>query len=287
MAKAQGNLSAGIMAAVRKRRPTVVNRNAAVDRGDIVIASYNIHKCVGTDGRFDPSRIAQVIAEIGADIVALQEADQRFGERAGLLDLEHLRREAHLVSVPISPFTEKGHGWHGNVLLIREGAVSHVRQLKLPGVEPRGALVVDLDLKAGPLRVIAAHLGLLRHSRARQAEMLLKASADGAGRPTLLIGDLNEWRMGKRSSLSFLSPMFDPSHAAVASFPSRFPLLPLDRVLGNPHHLVTSVEVHDSPLARVASDHLPVKASIDLKAAQKDDADGDEARLADAGQGKR
>lgn len=269
MAKTQGSFSAGIMAAIRKRRPTVVNRDAAVSRGDIVIASYNIHKCVGTDGRFDPSRIAQVIGEIGADIVALQEADQRFGERAGLLDLEHLRREAHLVSVPISPFSEKGHGWHGNVLLLREGAVSDVRQLNLPGVEPRGALVVDLDLKVGPLRIIAAHLGLLRHSRARQAETILRIAADGAGRPTLLIGDLNEWRMGKRSSLTFLSPIFDPTHATVASFPSRFPLFPLDRVLGNPHHLVTSVAVHDTPLARVASDHLPVKASIDLKAALK------------------
>jgi endonuclease/exonuclease/phosphatase family metal-dependent hydrolase len=259
----------------------VVNRDAAVSRGDVVIASYNIHKCVGTDGRFDPGRIAQVIGEIGADIVALQEADQRFGERAGLLDLEHLRREAHLVSVPISPFSEKGHGWHGNVLLLREGAVSDVRQLKLPGVEPRGALVVDLDLKVGPLRVIAAHLGLLRHSRARQAETILRVAADGVGRPTLLIGDLNEWRMGKRSSLTFLSPIFDPSHATVASFPSRFPLFPLDRVLGNPHHLVTSVSVHDTPLARVASDHLPVKASIDLKAALKEGGTDDRSGLID------
>ncbi|MCG5484995.1 MAG: EEP domain-containing protein, partial [Sinorhizobium meliloti] len=64
-----------------------------------------------------------------------------------------------------------------------------------------------------------------------------------------------------------------------------FPLLPLDRVLGNPHHLVTSVAVHDTPLARVASDHLPVKASIDLKVVQKDGPEGEEARLADAGQG--
>lgn len=278
MAKAQVTLSAGIIAAIRKRRPTIVNRDAAVSRGDIVIASYNIHKCVGTDGRFDPGRTAQVITEIGADILALQEADQRFGERVGLLDLEHLRREAHLVSVPISPFSEKGHGWHGNVLLLREGAVSNVRQLKLPGVEPRGALVVDLDLQVGPLRVIAAHLGLLRHSRARQAETIMQVAADGGARPTLLIGDLNEWRMGKRSSLRFLSPLFDPSHATVASFPSRFPLFPLDRVLGNPHQLVTSVAVHDTPLARVASDHLPVKASIDLKAAMKDE-DGRHAGL--------
>jgi endonuclease/exonuclease/phosphatase family metal-dependent hydrolase len=121
----------------------------------------------------------------------------------------------------------------------------------------------------------------LRHSRARQAETILRVAADGVGRPTLLIGDLNEWRMGKRSSLTFLSPIFDPSHATVASFPSRFPLFPLDRVLGNPHHLVTSVSVHDTPLARVASDHLPVKASIDLKAALKEGGTDDRSGLID------
>ena len=84
--------------------------------------------------------------------------------------------------------------------------------------------------------------------------------------PTILIGDLNEWRVGRRSSLSPLSPVFDPASGAVPSFPSRFPVLALDRALGHPHDLVTSVEVHDSPLARVASDHLPIKAHIDLKA---------------------
>ena len=83
--------------------------------------------------------------------------------------------------------------------------------------------------------------------------------------PTLLVGDLNEWRGGRRSSLSRLQPTFDPASGAVPSFPSRFPVLALDRALGHPHDLVTSVEVHDTPLARVASDHLPIKAHIDLK----------------------
>ena len=200
-------------------------RDPAGDRGDTVIASYNIHKCVGTDNRFDPGRITDVISEIGADIIALQEADQRFGERAGLLDLERLHRDCHLIAVPIAAFSAKGHGWHGNVLLLREGAVAKVHQLKLPGVEPRGALVVDLDLKAGPLRIIAAHFGLLRHSRARQAAAIIAAISEAEERPTLLIGDLNEWRMGRRSALSSLSPIFDHAATAVPSFPSRFPLL--------------------------------------------------------------
>ncbi len=141
-----------------------------------------MHKCVGVDRRFDPERTASVIAEIDADIIAIQEADKRFGERSGLLNLDVLERDCGLVPVPITALSSTGHGWHGNMIMIRKGAVGGVRQLRLPGVEPRGALVVTLD-----------------------------------------------------------------------------------RALGHPHDLVTSVEVHDTPLARIASDHLPIKAHIDLK----------------------
>ncbi|SPU59063.1 endonuclease/exonuclease/phosphatase family protein [Brucella melitensis] len=114
----------------------------------------------------------------------------------------------------------KGHGWHGNVLLLREGVVRNVQQLKLPGVEPRGALVADLQFPAGPLRVIAAHLGLLKRSREQQAETILSALQEADTLPTLLIGDLNEWRIGKRSSLSALMPTFNHVATAVPSFPS-------------------------------------------------------------------
>ncbi len=229
-----------------------------------LIASYNIHKCVGVDQRFDPERIARVIAEIQADVIALQEADQRFGERLGLLDLLHLERTCGLVPVKV---TTKGHGWHGNVLLHRQGTVRDVHQIRLPGVEPRGALVVDLDLPSGPLRIIAAHLGLLRRSRAQQAEAILSAIDSSGTRPTLLMGDLNEWRLGHRSSLLRLDPSFGPLTPALPSFPSRFPMFALDRILANPAELIASIEVHDSQLARAASDHLPIKARVDLQAA--------------------
>ena len=50
------------------------------------VASYNIHKCRGLDGVTRPDRIVEVIRELGADVVALQEVDRRFGRRGGLLD---------------------------------------------------------------------------------------------------------------------------------------------------------------------------------------------------------
>ena len=90
--------------------------------GSAVFASYNIHKCVGSDRRFDPDRVQAVIGEIGADVIALQEADRRFGDRAGLLDLAALRARAGLVPVPVTN-GHRGHGWHGNLVLVREGAV--------------------------------------------------------------------------------------------------------------------------------------------------------------------
>lgn len=233
------------------------------DEAALLIASYNVHKCVGTDNRFDPARIAAVIAEINPDIMALQEACQRFGRRSGLLDLPRLRAECGLVAA------NGGHtgdpGWHGNLLLVREGIVGDLHQIRLPGVEPRGALVVDLDLEAGPLRIVAAHFGLLRRSREQQAEAILKAVGTRPERPTLLLGDFNEWRLGPRSSLLSFGPTFGPLAAALPSFPSRLPILALDRILANPHELISGVEVHNTPLARTASDHLPVKAVIDLR----------------------
>ncbi|MFQ0815926.1 diguanylate cyclase [Brucella anthropi] len=266
--KEPNRISKSILTAIRNR-PGYRPLNANITGGDIVIASYNVHKCIGIDKQFNPQRTAEVISEIDADVIALQEADRRFGERSGLLDLGLLERRHGLVPVPITATMPKGHGWHGNVLLFREGVVRNVQQLTLPGVEPRGALVADLQFPAGPLRIIAAHLGLLKRSREQQAESILGALQEADTLPTLLIGDLNEWRVGKRSSLAALMPTFNHVATAVPSFPSRFPVFALDRVLGAPHNLVTSVEVHNTPLARLASDHLPIKAHLDLRTAME------------------
>ncbi|MBU8536753.1 endonuclease/exonuclease/phosphatase family protein [Roseomonas tokyonensis] len=235
--------------------------------GELRVASYNIHKCVGTDRRFDPARTAAVIAELGADLVALQEADRRFGRRVGLMDAAALERETGLALLPVSDLPD-GHGWHGNAILVRPGTPARFRRLALPGAEPRGALVAELDLPCGRLRVVAAHLGLLRRCRARQAAAILEALADQPeGQepiPTLLMGDLNEWRPGARSSLRAFEPFFGPVAPGPASFPTRLPVLALDRILGWPRGIVTEVAAHDSALARVASDHLPLTASIRL-----------------------
>jgi len=233
------------------------------DEFDALIASWNIHKCIGLDGIFDPGRTLAVISELGADLLALQEVDKRFGKRGGLLDLRALRDNCGLVPIPLTP-TGTGHGWHGNLVLCREGLVRSARQMALPGMEARGALIVDLEMASGPLRLVAAHLGLLRHSRARQVQAILGAIATEPEMPTLLAGDLNEWRLGPRSSLLGLAHAFSVSAPPMPTFPADYPVLALDRLMANQHGLLARAAVHHSPLARLASDHLPLKAWVRL-----------------------
>ena len=228
---------------------------------DLSVASYNIHKGVGTDRRRDLGRTAAVIAEIGADILALQEADTRFGTRKGLLDLDQIRRDLGLIAVPLQD-VGAAHGWHGNLLLVRGGLVQEVHQVILPGLEPRGALVTDLVIGGQPLRIVNAHLGLLPASRIAQARALIDKVTAMEGRPTLLLGDLNEWRDGS-GAFQALGKHFTIAPAR-ASFPSRYPLLALDRMMLSPHGDLLDVAAHDTPLARRASDHLPIKARLRL-----------------------
>jgi endonuclease/exonuclease/phosphatase family metal-dependent hydrolase len=254
-----------LIAEFREGRRRTAAPRPAPEAGELLIASWNLHKCVGTDGRFDPHRSVSVIAELGADIVALQEADRRFGRRIGLLDTKLLERQTGLVPLPISDLQD-GLGWHGNAILVRPGTRARLRRLALPGAEPRGAVVADLDLRHGPLRLVAAHFGLLPRCRRRQATAILAALTEADPMPTVLCGDLNEWNRGQRSSLRALEPLFGPVKAGPASFPTRLPVLSLDRILAWPQPLVTGIAVHDSPLARVASDHLPLTARLHLAA---------------------
>src|SRR5882757_2420547 len=123
-------LSKSLAAALRKEAPRFVRLGN--EETCTTIASYNVHKCVGTDGRFDPQRVAAVVKEIDADIIALQEADERTGRRQGLLDLKALERDSDLVPTHV-PENRQSHGWHGNLILARRGVVESVHQIRLPG----------------------------------------------------------------------------------------------------------------------------------------------------------
>jgi endonuclease/exonuclease/phosphatase family metal-dependent hydrolase len=227
------------------------------------VASYNIHKCRGTDGQVRPERIIAVIKAINADLVALQEVDHRIGLRTGLLNRAMLEHETGMKLLVQSDIVD-GHGWHGNALLVRGEPIHYHRsRVHLPGIEPRGAVFAELDLGEGLFRVIAVHLGLLRRSRIAQAKALLEAFLKMKPMPTIMLGDFTEWRRVRRSALAIFHPVFG-SPPMVASFPSRFPLLPMDRIFDWPAGLITQCTVFNTPLSRKASDHLPLVADLNL-----------------------
>lgn len=238
---------------------------------DLILGSYNLHKAVGRDMRRDPERTIAVIREIGADIVALQEVDRRFGDRKGVLDLDALHAATGLQPVPFADKLGRlAHGWHGNLLLFRNAEVERVLPITLPGLEPRGALVADLRVAGHPLRVIGAHLGLLKQSRLLQARRLAEEIGAEDGRPTIVMGDLNEWRIGPRCSLMPLRKRLwavKSTALSVPSFPAQMPVLALDRIIGCKQSTITDLARHESDLARMASDHLPIRARLHLRAA--------------------
>lgn len=235
---------------------------------ELIVGSYNVHKAVGNDLRRDPARTLEVIREIGGDIIALQEVDRRFGDRRGVLDLSALAENTGLQPVSVEGRLGRfAHGWHGNLLLFRNAEIEDVRSLQLPGLEPRGAIVADMKVAGQPLRVIATHLGLLHQSRLLQAHRLAEEIKQADGRPTLVMGDLNEWRLGASCSLMPIRRglrAVKRSAVTAASFPARLPVLPLDRIIGCNRAEIAEIMPHDTPLARVASDHLPIKARVRL-----------------------
>lgn len=240
------------------------------------VATYNIRKCVGLDWVRRPERILSVIGELRADVVALQEADRRFGGRPATLPLDLLTPRTGLKAVRLQNGARSS-GHHGNAILVREDAtILHVRPLDLPSLEPRGALLADMRIDQVTLRVVGVHLGLRAVDRARQARALMRALAqDAPGLPTILLGDVNEWTplgaAGAEISKSF--------HASrpLASFHSSVPVAPLDRIFVGPGLSLGAVRVHRSVAARRASDHLPLYAEVNLSDASAGPGDAREA----------
>ena len=223
----------------------------------LTLASYNIHRCYGRDGRCVPDRIVDVLREIRADVVALQEVETQ--AEGGIRILEALARETGSTMIP-GPTMFRAGAQYGNALLTRLPVKSVAQvDLSVAGREPRGAIDVRLDAGgAGILRVCASHLGLRPSERRMQVKQLLVRLAAEPGDIDVLIGDINEWLLWGRP-LRWLHRFFIKPPAP-ATFPARWPLLALDRIWVRPRRRLERVFVHRSATAREASDHLPVVA---------------------------
>ena len=228
--------------------------------GHFRVTTYNVHKGVGTDFRRNPERVLGVIQRLGADIVALQEADRRFRGRPPAIPPDRIGDRLDLRPVDVAG-ARLGIGHHGNALLARAGlAEVAARPVDLPGLEPRGAIVARAATPLGPVRVAAAHLGLLRRNRAVQIAALCEELAGGTD-PVVVLGDLNEWRRDTGHLL--LPPGFRLLRPG-PSFPSRRPMAALDGIILGPGVEAVARGVHRSAAARRASDHLPVWADLRL-----------------------
>ncbi|MGJ8623092.1 MAG: endonuclease/exonuclease/phosphatase family protein [Yoonia sp.] len=218
------------------------------------IASYNIRKARGLDGRRDPVRIIDVLNGLDADVIALQEADRRLGDRPAALPFDLIARATDFDLVPLAA-NDVSLGWHGNAMLVRRGVgVARYAQIDLPGAEPRGAITVTLD---GGLTVVGVHLGLLRGSRRRQLQILADQSAQSDR--TVVIGDMNEW--SRRRGFEPLEGRF-ALHSPGRSFHAARPIAALDRVALGYGLTLHDAGVDEGALARRASDHLPIWADV-------------------------
>jgi endonuclease/exonuclease/phosphatase family metal-dependent hydrolase len=260
--------------------------------GTITVASYNMRKAIGTDRRRNPGRVLRVLEEIGADVVALQEADKRVGTRGAavphaLIDdhglyqacdfnVTHTDRlaRAHgslMDRLPDHPFTAplrkldfRNLGWHGNAILVKCGVeVTDAEAINLPTIEPRGAVMAELRVGDAELRVIGMHLDLSGMRRRQQVLKILDhIERRHRAMPTIIMGDTNEWRLNGPSLNAF------DDRFAIAdcgpSFHSRKPVAPLDRIIVDRQFAIAEAGVHMSEAARTASDHLPVWARLSI-----------------------
>ena len=224
----------------------------------VTIATYTSHGAVGMDRKFAPERVAGVLQEIDADVIALQEVPLGGADWPDVLALLQQATGFQAVEGPTDCGPRKR---FGNAVLSRYPIIA-TRSINLcfGRREPRGALDADIDCHGHPLRVIATHLGLRPAERREQIRLLLQAF-DTQAMPVILLGDLNEWFAWGRP-LRMLQAHFEPMPAP-ATFPAPYPLFALDRIWISPRRRLVHVAVHATPLAKAASDHLPLIARID------------------------
>ncbi len=227
----------------------------------ITVASYNMRKAIGTDRLRRPERTLDVLCEVDADIVALQEADRRIGKRASAIPREMLEARSPYKVVPFDTRPDSM-GWHGNALLVKKDIeVIACEGLELPTLEPRGAVLADLRVEGKDLRVVGMHLDLSGLWRRRQARAILAALEERPGDPpVVMMGDLNEWS-ARGGCLRDFGHDHRFAHTG-RSFHARRPVVALDRIMVSRGITVLASGAHHSARARRASDHLPIWARV-------------------------
>lgn len=230
---------------------------SAAGAGRLRIMTWNIHGCVGVDRRRDPARVAEVIAAVAPDVVALQEIDVRrdHGDPVPLLErIAEVAGQHRSVSYTIE-VDERSYG----IALFSRWPIASAdwHDLAYERREPRRAIDATIAAPGGPVRVVATHFGLAARERDQQIARLRLAIGRPVREPTLLLGDFNDWRSPGAVGRLFGSDF--PGVFAPRSFPSRLPVFPLDRIFASRHFDLRPV-IENRPW--IASDHRAVVADV-------------------------
>ncbi|HEX2135737.1 MAG TPA: endonuclease/exonuclease/phosphatase family protein [Microvirga sp.] len=244
------------------------------------ILTYNVRRCLGIDGGLSPARIAEVIAASSPDIVALQELDVGRARSGGIDQAQAIAHELGMRHIHFNAALRVLEEEYGDAILtarpsklVKAGPLPGC--LRRPSLEPRGALWASVQVGGSEVQVINTHLGLRRPERLAQVDALL--SAEWLGNPTcrdpaILLGDFNALP-GSRAYGRLAARLRDAQgvfhRRPRPTFPSRLPVFRIDHVFVSRSIEVVRAEVVRTPLARVASDHLPLLVEFRIAPARE------------------
>ena len=234
------------------------------------LLSYNIHKGIGgLDRRYQIERIIAVIEEQNPDIICLQEVDlhvkrSKFHHQAQML-AEHFKSAAHMHQLNVRIRT----GGYGNLLLSRWSFKAHHQvSLRLGRRKPRGAQLAVIETPEGDLHIAHWHLGLAEKERHWQVRHLLDHPlfCEAGQIPAIVVGDSNDWR-NTLCKGPFADHAFEQITAPASkfrSFPAYAPIGSLDKAFSRGDVFVREARLIRTPLAKRASDHLPLVIDFHL-----------------------
>lgn len=239
------------------------------------ILTYNVHRCVGGDRRLDVARVAEVIARLQPDIVALQELDVGRARTGGVDQAHEIARLVEM-SVHFHPAMKVEEELYGDAILttyperlIQTGPLPG--HPGIPMLEPRGALWMQVEIGGTWVNVVNTHLGLVPKEQQIQAAWLAGHSwlqHPKMTGPTILLGDFNATATSVvyRTLTNRLAPArrLAPNKVSTSTFPSPLPVLRIDHIFVSPEIKVEHVSAPFDPLTRIASDHLPLVMDFSL-----------------------
>jgi len=239
------------------------------------IVTYNVHRCVGNDRRLDVGRVAEALAKLEPDIVALQELDVGRARTGGVDQAHEIAKRLDMACHFHAALTVEEERYGDAILTCYPERLVQVGPLpgydRLRALEPRGALWVEVEIDGRPVQVINTHLGLVPREQQIQASWLAGPawlSHPHCTGPRILLGDFNatgasvvyRTLTGKLAAARNLATKKTPT----STFPSPLPVLRIDHLFVSPEIEVEAVFAPFDPLTRVASDHLPLAMDFGL-----------------------